>query len=74
MSFDKHIPPPKIKHPAFRQMDVGDSVFVPYEGSISSCPAYAYAATIQRRSDVFQFAGRTVVEKGVKGVRIWRTR
>ena len=71
--FDDDIPAPKVKHPQFRRMKVGQSVFVPHEGSIIKCPAYLYAATIQKRSDVYRFSGRSVTENGVKGVRIWRT-
>ena len=72
--FDKSIPVPGREHPKFRDMDVGDSVFVPHEGGILKCTAYLYAATIQKRSDVFRFVGRSVTENGVNGVRIWRSR
>lgn len=73
MGFDKHIPIPKTEHPAFRDMEVGDSVFVPHEGSILQCKAYMYAATIQKRSKQLRFTGKSVNEGGVAGVRIWRT-
>jgi hypothetical protein len=72
MAFDKHIPAPKVVHPKFRLMDVGDSVFVQHEGSLMTCKAYMYAATIQKRSNVYKFSGRSVTEDGVRGVRIWR--
>lgn len=74
--FDKHIPIPKHcnKHPNFKAMEVGDSVFVPHEGTTVTCPAYVYAATIQRRSDIYRFMGRSVYHDGVPGIRIWRTR
>lgn len=79
MDFDKHIPfdkglqIPKRKHPPFLQMEVHDSLFVVHNGSILKCPAYVYAATIQKRTNKrYRFAGRSVVENGVKGVRIWR--
>ena len=77
--FDDNIPIPKARHPEnghpqFRRMKVGQSVFVPHEGPISKCATYLYAATIQKRSDVYRFSGRSVIEDGVKGVRIWRTR
>ena len=55
-------------------MEVGDSVFVPHEGTTVTCPAYVYAATIQRRSDIYRFMGRSVYHDGVPGIRIWRTR
>ena len=73
MSFDKHIPAPRVTHPEFRRMEIGDSVFVPHEGSILKCSAYMYAATIQKRAkSEYRFVGRSVVERGVPGVRIWR--
>jgi hypothetical protein len=72
--FDDHVPPPRNDHPAFKQMSVGQSVFVPHEGGIMSCRAYNYAATIQKRSRRYKFSGRSVTENGVRGVRIWRTR
>jgi hypothetical protein len=76
MAFDKHVPMPtrdKAAHPRFRDMAVGDSVFVPHpEGSIMKCRAYLYATTISKRDKTFRFAGRTTIENGVRGVRIWR--
>lgn len=72
--FDDDVPLPKVQHPQFRRMKVGQSVFVPHEGSIMKCPAYLYAATIQKRSGLYRFSGRSVTENGVRGVRIWRTR
>jgi hypothetical protein len=72
--FDDNIPLPKPDHPQFRRMKVGQSVFVPHDGGIMKCAAYLYAATIQKRSDLYRFSGKSVVENGVKGVRIWRTR
>ena len=72
--FDDHVPPPRNSHPPFEKMEVGQSVFVPHEGCISGCRAYNYAATIQKRSRRYKFAGRSVTENGVSGVRIWRTR
>ena len=72
--FDKHIPPPSIIHPKFRDMGVGESVFIPHEGGIMKSKAYLYAMTIQKRSDTYRFMGRSVTENRVKGVRIWRTR
>lgn len=78
MAFDKHIPLPSRErseqpHPKFRDMEVGDSVFVPHDGSLMTCKAYLCAASIQKRSNVYKFAGRSVVEDGKRGVRIWRT-
>lgn len=73
MTFDKHIPAPQVAHPKFREMEVGDSVFIPHEGNTLSCQAYKYAATIQKRAKgKFKFVGRRVTEDGVNGIRIWR--
>ena len=72
MAFDKHIPAPKVTHPKFRLMEIGDSVFVPHDGPLMKCKAYVYAATIQKRSNIYKFSGRSVTEGNVRGVRIWR--
>lgn len=75
--FDDDVPLPTERGempPHFKQMEVGQSVFVPHEGSILSCKAYLRAATLQKRSRRLKFSGRSVTENGVKGVRIWRTR
>ncbi len=77
MVFDKHIAIPSLgkerePYPNFKAMDVGDSMFFPNEGSIARCGAYLYAKTIQKRSKRYRFAGRSVTENGVNGVRIWR--
>lgn len=72
--FDDNVPPPRSEHPQFRRMKVGQSVFVPHEGGIMSCRAYNYAATIQKRTGLYRFSGKSVTENGVRGVRIWRTR
>ena len=78
MAFDNHIELPGLgkrggTHPAFKEMAVGDSVFAPHDGAITSCAAYLYAKTIQKRNKAYRFAGRSVTENGVVGVRIWRT-
>ena len=70
--FDNDIPLPDTQHPPFRQMSVGQSVFVPHEGGIMKCKAYMLAATIQKRSRRYKFSGRSLIENGVRGVRIWR--
>lgn len=72
--FDDNVPLPKPNHPNFRRMKVGQSVFVPHDGGIMTCRAYLYATTLQKRSDLHRFSGRSVTEEGVRGVRIWRTR
>jgi hypothetical protein len=73
MGFDKHIPIPKVQHPQFRDMDIGDSVFVPHEGSILTSAAYTYAKTIQKRDKSYRFTGKSVTEGNTRGIRIWRT-
>jgi hypothetical protein len=71
--FDNNVPLPKREHPQFRRMKVGQSVFVPHDGSIMKCASYLYAMTLQKRSGLYRFSGRSVIEDGVRGVRIWRT-
>lgn len=78
MTFDKHVQLPgrgkqSATYPDFKAMDVGDSVFVAHDGSILKCGAYLYVKTIQKRDRRYRFAGRSVTENGVVGVRIWRT-
>ena len=51
-----------VKYP-FRAMDVGDSFFVP-NGPINLYNSKAYLPK--------KFTRRTVVENGVKGIRVWR--
>jgi hypothetical protein len=53
-------------------MEIGDSVFVPHDGPLMKCKAYVYAATIQKRSNVYKFSARSVTEGNARGVRIWR--
>lgn len=54
------------KYP-FPSMKVGDSFFAPVKHvNINGSIAYATAKT------GFRFEARTVTEKGVKGVRVWR--
>lgn len=81
MNFDKHVPlPPTAKSgaraiaPRLQEMEVGDSVFTPHEGSIMWCKTYMRAKTIEKRkAGAYKFVGRSVVENDVAGVRIWRT-
>ena len=75
MHIDNDIPaPPNKKAPRypFRQMKAGDSAFFPHQGSILRCKPYMTAQTIAKRDKSFAFVGRSVVEDGVPGVRIWR--
>ena len=78
MTFDKHIALPvrgkeRGPYPDFKAMAVGDSAFFPNEGSITRCRAYLYVKSIEKRSKRYRYAGRSVIENGVAGVRIWRT-
>lgn len=78
MTFDKHIALPvrgkeREPYPDFKAMAVGDSAFFPNEGSITRCRAYLYVKSIEKRSKRYRYAGRSVIENGVAGVRIWRT-
>lgn len=51
----------------FRQMEVGDSFFVPKTGQSITGPI----AHAQSRMDA-KFSRRTVTENGVTGTRVWR--
>jgi len=75
MMIDSHIPPPRDatapRYP-FRKMKPGDSVFYPGTNTRErQHPAYSYAKTLQKRHGL-RFTLRSVVEDGVKGIRIWR--
>ena len=60
------------KYP-FREMAIGDSCFFPHAvGPITKCAAYMAAATLTKRYGSPLFSGRTVVEEGQRGVRVWR--
>ena len=52
----------------FTDMEVGDSVFVP-----EAKPNSSYASAATRNYSPHKFIQRTVIEDGVKGLRIWRT-
>ena len=72
MKIEKNIPIPESagesKYP-FKDMEVGDSVFV--EGQTSQGAAMMSAKNIERRYGV-KFSARKRTEDGVDGVRIWR--
>ena len=74
MKIDDHVPPPprKSRRYPFRDMEPGQSVFFPGENkSDRQHPAYMAAKTLQKRHGL-RFTLRSVIEDGVKGVRIWR--
>ena len=76
MKIDSNIPIPRARTSAypFHIMEIGDSVFYPMDDAISidRHPAYIVAATIQKRHADYRFTGRTLIENGIRGVRIWR--
>ena len=75
MSIDTHIPAPAHRRAPmypFKSMAVGESVFYPHEGSIVRCKPYLAAHTVTKRDKTRVFAGRSVIEQNVPGVRIWR--
>lgn len=66
IKIDKNIPMPKLKiHYPFKELEIGDSFFVPgkkitdFGGSINNAKPK-------------KFTLKSVEEKGVKGIRIWR--
>jgi len=73
IDFNVPIPSPKAvvtKYP-FAIMKIGDSFFVPNKTASEVSPHFARA---RRRLPGTKFACRTVVENGVKGVRVWRVK
>ena len=74
MKIDNHIPPPPLRQQnyPFRDMQPGDSVFFPGENRADKHhPAYMNARNYVRRNG-WQITVRSVIENGVKGIRIWR--
>lgn len=69
-TIDKSIPMPKprYKYP-FKQMEVGDSVFIPFK----SRQDLGNSLTLAERAIDGRFASRSETdETGRKGVRVWR--
>ncbi len=75
MQIDKHIPVPpdatKRKYP-FRDMQPGDSAFFPGENLRHKQHRAYMSARNYVKSKGWKIAVRSVVEDGVKGIRIWR--
>jgi hypothetical protein len=70
ITIDKGIPLPEHKtHYPFREMEVGDSFFTKRSRQNISAIARYWA-----KKENYTFATRDVVEKGVEGVRVWRTK
>ena len=75
IAIDKGVPLPALKggkgpvplYP-WREMDVGDSFFVP---EAKTPRITGNAAGVAKRTG-FKFSVRAVTENGVKGVRVWR--
>ena len=80
--FDKGIPIPAVSKVARNKrfflelMKVGESFFVPgveYKDQNSVYLSLMTVARVCRRATGYKFTVRTVTEKNVKGVRVWRT-
>lgn len=83
IKIDKNIPIPDgrytnggiTKYP-FRDMEVGDSFFVPDEGKTGKQwqqKLYMYAASIRRHGmPELRITAKIVTENNISGVRVWR--
>ena len=71
ITIDKDIPLPRHSsfYP-FQEMEVGDSFIV----TKKSRPTIAGIARYWSKKLDYKFSTREVVEKGVEGVRVWRTK
>lgn len=68
IKIDKNVPiPPKHQY-KFRELEVGDSFFVP-GGDIKHLWSLASSA---QRTNGFKFRMKTLRENGEQGVRVWR--
>lgn len=76
---DKNVPIPKqirsgtpsnAKYP-WREMDVGDSIFMKLPEAENMSAAARFFAYSNKE---YGFTSRTVTENGVKGIRVWRSR
>ena len=74
LKIDKNVPAPVgWKRYDFKTFEVGDSTFVSFGGEVRNTPAYISALRYGKLNGK-QFTGRSVVEDGVKGVRVWRVK
>lgn len=76
---DKNVPiPSRSKHTVskypFAQLEVGDSFFAPGKKNTGFSGIVQNFYRNHRDKTDCKFSIRTVVEKGVKGVRIWRVK
>jgi len=78
ITIDKDVPVPSrcgamTKYP-FKDMEVGDSFFVPNKKSMEITPAITqFKRSSKGQYFGWTFACRKVQEEGVTGVRVWRT-
>lgn len=80
-TIDKGIPLPprgraRVEHPLMLEMAVGDSYLFPPKPNEKAYDTGARAGNVMRRyakHHRMKFARRTLLEGGVKVVRIWRT-
>lgn len=69
IKIDKKVAVPSGRHTyPWREMQPGDSFFVPMVGKTRGRGLYVCA----RRAAGIEITTRTVVENGVKGIRVWR--
>ena len=68
---DKDVPVPdkikKYKYP-LREMEIGDSFFIPARVP-SQMSSYI---SVSKSATGFEYTSRSVIEDGIKGVRVWR--
>jgi hypothetical protein len=68
IKIEKGIPtPPRSRYP-LRDMEIGDSIFVPGKTSLGFS---GYVASASQKTG-FKFATRKAIEDGVTGLRVWR--
>jgi|TARA_R110002020_G_scaffold202084_7_gene405092 hypothetical protein len=56
----------------FKDMKIGDSFAIPWSNQLEAVRARCAASAYGQRNTGFQFTTRTVTEKNVKKLRIWR--
>ncbi len=76
-NIEKNVPVPFKNTPTalypFRQMEIGDSFFIPLkEGDVMQMLQSRVAATARTVLGPKKISTRCVTENGVKGLRVWR--
>lgn len=61
----------RSKYP-LRQMKIGDSFFIPGKTLKERTRCTVAGAWFSKRNPEYKFTTRTVMESGIKGVRVWR--